>query len=503
MLLLAGARRAAQQDYLELRYSSRAPDYPRDEQPAVELGQGLGVAYDWARGTEDARIGARRHHRRPVPVRALGPGLLERGPLHRRARRPRARSREYDRVRRVDRRGQRRATTTTSSPPRPTTRTTPRPRPSPIESTWLSGARERRTRRDTAARRRLAAHRPARADRPARRTGPRLSDRPRSRRAEPIARADAGCYLYGVSYPLDNALYQWEEGYRRLRELVLRPPRGRPPGRARSSAVRDELRRRIGPTFTAAELADLYGRGHRLVPGGRSLGACPSEAADLDPQAIVDGAFYLLPARRHRLRRRPRWSRPSYCIPRRAQSGRRSDVVGSLEHDPVGLDRHLERALAGPVLGVDGVVLDRGVEPEAVAVLLAVVEGRLELLALPAAAAAAGRRAGGGARRPRRLVVVAGVLVGRALLGSSSSSGSVRLVQLGLDLGLDLVAQVDVGRRLLALGVEAVAAAEVAQLRGGDLELVGDPGVGPPLADPGADLVELRLQRLRAIGGGL
>ena len=56
-ILLAGLGRAAQEDYLELRYSSLAPDYPRDEQPAVELGQGLGTAYDWARGVEDARIG--------------------------------------------------------------------------------------------------------------------------------------------------------------------------------------------------------------------------------------------------------------------------------------------------------------------------------------------------------------------------------------------------------------------------------------------------------------
>jgi hypothetical protein len=56
-VLLAGLGRASQEDYLELRYSSLAPDYPRDEQPAVELGQGLGRAYDWARGVEDARIG--------------------------------------------------------------------------------------------------------------------------------------------------------------------------------------------------------------------------------------------------------------------------------------------------------------------------------------------------------------------------------------------------------------------------------------------------------------
>ena len=57
LIVLAGLGRAAQEDYIELRYSSLAPDYPRDEQPAVELGQGLGRAFDWARGVEDARIG--------------------------------------------------------------------------------------------------------------------------------------------------------------------------------------------------------------------------------------------------------------------------------------------------------------------------------------------------------------------------------------------------------------------------------------------------------------
>jgi hypothetical protein len=53
---LAVVGRFAQEDYLELRYSSAAPDYPRTEQPAIELGQGLGAAYDWARETRNQRI---------------------------------------------------------------------------------------------------------------------------------------------------------------------------------------------------------------------------------------------------------------------------------------------------------------------------------------------------------------------------------------------------------------------------------------------------------------
>ena len=54
---LAVVGRSAQEDYLELRYSSAAPDYPRGEQPAIELGQGLGAAYDWARGIRNQEIG--------------------------------------------------------------------------------------------------------------------------------------------------------------------------------------------------------------------------------------------------------------------------------------------------------------------------------------------------------------------------------------------------------------------------------------------------------------
>ncbi len=95
----------------------------------------------------------------------------------------------------------------------------------------------------------------------------------------------------GVGYPIDNALYQWEEGHRRLRELTADPRAGRRLWRA-VDAVRDELRRRIGPTFTASELADLYGQGTDWALEAMRW-AMPEEAADLDPQAVVDGAFFL------------------------------------------------------------------------------------------------------------------------------------------------------------------------------------------------------------------
>jgi hypothetical protein len=56
LIALAVFGRMAQTHYLDERYSSTAPDYPKTEQPAVELGQGLGAAYDWADGTRNLRI---------------------------------------------------------------------------------------------------------------------------------------------------------------------------------------------------------------------------------------------------------------------------------------------------------------------------------------------------------------------------------------------------------------------------------------------------------------
>jgi hypothetical protein len=53
-----------------------------------------------------------------------------------------------------------------------------------------------------------------------------------------------------MPYPLDNAIFQWEEGASRLRELSREPRSARTASRA-VDAIRDELRRRIGPTFSA------------------------------------------------------------------------------------------------------------------------------------------------------------------------------------------------------------------------------------------------------------
>jgi hypothetical protein len=94
-----------------------------------------------------------------------------------------------------------------------------------------------------------------------------------------------------MPYPLDNALFQWEEGAVRLRELMANPRSARTASVA-VEAIREELRRRIGPTFTAQELAELYARGTDWALDAARR-AAPMDAVDLDPQAIVDGSFQL------------------------------------------------------------------------------------------------------------------------------------------------------------------------------------------------------------------
>jgi hypothetical protein len=91
-----------------------------------------------------------------------------------------------------------------------------------------------------------------------------------------------------MAYPLENALFQWEEGWRELQ--AIEEPRARRLADRVIEAIRDELRRRIGPTFSAAELADLYGEGtdwcqrvaHDVAP-----------AAEPDAQSLADAAFWL------------------------------------------------------------------------------------------------------------------------------------------------------------------------------------------------------------------
>ena len=86
-----------------------------------------------------------------------------------------------------------------------------------------------------------------------------------------------------MSYELQNALFQWEEGERR----VLAAPAARRAELERAaSAVLAELRQRLGSSYAVGELADLYAEGtdwaERLALG---------EGAGTDSAWVVDAAF--------------------------------------------------------------------------------------------------------------------------------------------------------------------------------------------------------------------
>jgi hypothetical protein len=91
-----------------------------------------------------------------------------------------------------------------------------------------------------------------------------------------------------VSYPLENALFQWEEGLRVLR--TIDDVRERRQADRVVAAVQDELRRRIGPTFAAVELAELYERGSDWCLQV-AMDTVPGLAAD--PRSLADAAFWL------------------------------------------------------------------------------------------------------------------------------------------------------------------------------------------------------------------
>jgi hypothetical protein len=86
-----------------------------------------------------------------------------------------------------------------------------------------------------------------------------------------------------MAYAIENARFQWDEGERRVR-FADEP--------ARSDleravlAVLDELRRRLGSTFTIGELADFYGSGTDWAED-----VAMRRRAGTDSAAVVDAAF--------------------------------------------------------------------------------------------------------------------------------------------------------------------------------------------------------------------
>ena len=78
-----------------------------------------------------------------------------------------------------------------------------------------------------------------------------------------------------MSYALENALFQWEEGERHVRDA---DPLERVRLQRTVDAVLEGLRQRLGSEFTIQELSDLYG-------------SQPDWTAEAVPAPAIDAAF--------------------------------------------------------------------------------------------------------------------------------------------------------------------------------------------------------------------
>ncbi len=93
--------------------------------------------------------------------------------------------------------------------------------------------------------------------------------------------------MSGHMPPVENALFQWEEGKRRLREAA-------PDERAALERVTErivgELRRRLGGAFTTSELVDLYAQGTDWCLE-IAVAAAPEQPHAWESQTVADAAF--------------------------------------------------------------------------------------------------------------------------------------------------------------------------------------------------------------------
>jgi hypothetical protein len=85
----------------------------------------------------------------------------------------------------------------------------------------------------------------------------------------------------------ENAIFQWEEGQRRLREA---PPEQRPVLERVTERIVAELRRRLGGAFTSSELVALYGSGTDWCLE-LAVQAAPDRPDAWDTQVVTDAAF--------------------------------------------------------------------------------------------------------------------------------------------------------------------------------------------------------------------
>jgi hypothetical protein len=89
---------------------------------------------------------------------------------------------------------------------------------------------------------------------------------------------------------VENAVLQWEEGYGRLEDARSEPPLYRALGRT-VVAIQNELRKRLGSTFSVAELAALYREAD--WPLDVAMRTRPEDLRRWDPSVATDAAFYL------------------------------------------------------------------------------------------------------------------------------------------------------------------------------------------------------------------
>jgi hypothetical protein len=86
---------------------------------------------------------------------------------------------------------------------------------------------------------------------------------------------------------VESAWYQWEEGRRRLAAA--------PPARQRAlelvtGRIVEELRRRLGGTFTVDELVDLYDAGTDWCLD-LAIASAPEDPSAWDSHIVADAAF--------------------------------------------------------------------------------------------------------------------------------------------------------------------------------------------------------------------
>ena len=86
-----------------------------------------------------------------------------------------------------------------------------------------------------------------------------------------------------MAYAVENALYQWREGERRLSGA---PEPAQADLDQAADAVVEELRRRLGSSFVVDELADLYAKDTDWA-----LDLARRNAAGGDAASVVDAAF--------------------------------------------------------------------------------------------------------------------------------------------------------------------------------------------------------------------